>query len=52
MPAPRARDGGEGRPGYASWPLHTSEASFLVVYSFDEDKVVCLSIREIPAGVY
>jgi nicotinamide riboside kinase len=29
-----------GRPGFFSRPLHTEEGSFLVIYSFDDKKVV------------
>ena len=41
-----------GRPGFRSRPFHTPEGSFLVIYTYDREKVVCLSIRRVPSGTF
>lgn len=35
-----------------SRPFHAAEGSFLVVYSFDREKVVLLTIRRVPSGSF
>lgn len=39
-----------GQPDFYCRPFHTEEGSFLVIYTFDEEKVVCLSLRRVPSG--
>lgn len=39
-----------GRPGFRSRPFHTYEGSYLVVYTYDREKVALLSIRRVPSG--
>lgn len=33
-------------------PFHTEQASFLVIYRYDEEKVVCLGVRRVPSGQF
>lgn len=51
----RIPDQGMAVPGQPSWcarPAHTPDGSFLVVYSYTEDEVVCRGIRRVPSGPY
>lgn len=41
-----------GKPGFCSRPFHVEGASFLVIYKFDNEKVVCVSLRAIPSSVF
>jgi hypothetical protein len=41
-----------GRSGFRSRPFHSSEGSYLVVYTYDREKVVFLSIRRVPSGSF
>ena len=41
-----------GRPGFYSRPFHTEQGSFLVVYTFDDRKVTCVSLRAVPSGAF
>lgn len=41
-----------GQPAARSRPFHTPDGSFLVVYTFDREKVVCLTIRRVPSGSF
>lgn len=40
------------RPGYYQRPFHTGEASYLVIYTFDEKRVVCIGMRKVPSGPF
>ena len=33
-------------------PIHTEGASFLVLYRYDERRVVCLALRRVPSGQF
>lgn len=41
-----------GRPRCSCVPVHTESKFFLVVYTYDARKVVCLAVREVPSGPY
>jgi len=42
-----------GRPGYRCRPIHPQpDRSFLVVYTFDEDSVILIDVREVPSSAY
>lgn len=41
-----------GRPDYFQRPFHTSGRSFTVIYTFDDEKVVLLAIREVPSSIF
>lgn len=41
-----------GRPGFYSRPFHTDRGSFLVIYTFDDNQVVCVKIRSVPSAAY
>lgn len=41
-----------GQPSARSRPFHTPEGSFLVIYTYDRDKVVLLTIRRVPSGSF
>lgn len=42
-----------GRPGYRGRPIHPQpDRSFLVVYTFDDESVTLVDVREIPSGPY
>ena len=42
-----------GRPAeFRQRPFHTPEASYTVIYTFDDENVVCLSLRRVPSGPY
>jgi hypothetical protein len=41
-----------GRSGFYSRPFHTEQGSFLVIYTFDDEKVVCLGLRAVPSNAY
>jgi len=41
-----------GKPGFYSRPFHTDGGSFLVLYTFDTEKVVCLALRAVPSSAY
>ncbi len=41
-----------GQPDFFSRPFHTDRGSFLVIYRFDDEAVVLLAIRPIPASSY
>lgn len=41
-----------GRPGYLSRPFHTDGGSFLVVYTYDDTKVVCIGLHPVPSGIF
>lgn len=41
-----------GRPRFHQRPFHTPTASFTVLYTFDDETVTCLALREVPAGVF
>jgi hypothetical protein len=41
-----------GRPDYFQRPFHAGERSFTVIYTFDEEKVVLLAIREVPSSIF
>jgi hypothetical protein len=40
------------KPGYFSRPFHTGRGSFLVIYTFDDDKVLCITVRPVPSSAY
>lgn len=39
-----------GQPSGRSRPFHSPDGSFLVIYTYDREKVVCVSIRPVPSG--
>jgi hypothetical protein len=41
-----------GQPGFYSRPFHTDRGSFLVIYSFDDHQVVCITLRSVPSTAY
>ena len=41
-----------GQPGCRSRPFHTSHGSFLVIYTYDREKVVCLDVRRVPSSTF
>jgi hypothetical protein len=41
-----------GRPGYRSRPVHLEARSYLVLYTFDDDSVTLVDLREVPKSVY
>lgn len=41
-----------GQPTARSRPFHTPDGSFLVLYTYDREKVVCLTIRRVPSGSF
>jgi hypothetical protein len=41
-----------GRPGIRSFPFHTDHGSYLVLYTFDARKVVCLAVRPVRSGIF
>lgn len=41
-----------GMPGFCSRPFHPEGASFLVIYKFDDEKVVCVGLRAVPSTAF
>jgi hypothetical protein len=41
-----------GRPGFYSRPIHTERGSYLIVYTFDDRKVVCVALRAVPSSAF
>jgi ParE toxin of type II toxin-antitoxin system, parDE len=41
-----------GRPGVRSFPFHTDHSSYLVLYTFDAHKVVCLAVRPVRSSIF
>jgi hypothetical protein len=41
-----------GQPTARSRPFHTPDGSFLVIYTYDREKVVCLTIRRVPSASF
>jgi len=41
-----------GRPSHRSFPFHTDQGSYLVIYSFNAREVNCLAIRPVRSGVF
>jgi hypothetical protein len=41
-----------GRPSFYSRPFHTDRGSYLVIYTFDDAKVTCLSVHSVPSGPF
>lgn len=41
-----------GRPGVRSFPFHTDEGSYLVLYTFNDREVVCIALRPVRSGVF
>lgn len=39
-----------GQPTARSRPFHTPEGSFLVIYTYDREKVVLLTLRRVPSS--
>ena len=39
-----------GKQGYYSRPFHTDKGSYLVIYAFDDDQVICSAVRPVPSG--
>jgi hypothetical protein len=39
-----------GQPTARSRPFHTQEGSFLVIYTYDREKVVLLTLRRVPSS--
>jgi hypothetical protein len=39
-----------GQPTARSRPFHTSDGSFLVIYTYDREKVVLLTLRRVPSS--
>ena len=39
-----------GKPGFYSRPFHTDQGSYLVIYTFNDDQVVCSAVRPVPSG--
>lgn len=41
-----------GRPGYRSFPFHTDAGSYLVVYSYNDQEIVCVTVRSVRSGTF
>lgn len=41
-----------GQPTARSRPFHTPEGSFLVIYTYNREQVVLLTIRRVPSGSF
>lgn len=41
-----------GRSGFYSRPVHTERGSYLILYTFDDKKVVCVGLRAIPSTAF
>lgn len=41
-----------GRPSHRSFPFHTDQGSYLVIYSFNARQVECLAIRPVRSGAF
>lgn len=41
-----------GRTRYFGRPFRTEAGSYLGIYTFDNEKVVCLAVRKVPSGTF
>ena len=41
-----------GRPEFYQLPFHSSGRSFTIVYTFDDDRVSLVALREVPSTVF
>jgi hypothetical protein len=41
-----------GKPGFYSRPVHTERGSYLILYTFDDEKVVCVGLRAVPSSAF
>ena len=41
-----------GSPGARSFPFHTDQGSYLVVYTYNDREVVCLAVRPVRARAF
>jgi hypothetical protein len=39
-------------PTYRCLPFHTDDGSYLVIYTYDDETVVCLGVRRVPRSAY
>lgn len=42
----------QGMPEFYCRPFHPEGASFLVIYKFDDEKVVCVRLRTVPSSAF
>ena len=40
------------KPGFFSRPFHTDRGSFLVIYTFDDNQVFCITVRPVPSSAF
>lgn len=48
-------EAGMAVPGEEAWrqrPIHVGDHAFSVLYSFDDDEVLLLSLRQVAAGLF
>jgi hypothetical protein len=41
-----------GRAKYFGRPFRTEAGSYLGVYTYDDEKVICLAVRKVPTGTF
>jgi len=41
-----------GSPGFRSFPFHTDQGSYLAIYTFNAQEVVCLAVRPVRSGAF